>query len=211
MALWNHKKLNAPLDILIWKIEESEEELLKGIDLFPRDLKKLEGINHPHKRKEFLALRQCLKHLFNKSQEVAYSENGKPFLKNGPYLSFSHTHGYAALIASSKLNVGIDIEVHRAGIKRIAPKFLRPEEAQSIEEATRVEQTTFYWGAKEVMVKIEGDRRLDFKRELSVDPFQFTSTKETTASYRSRDERKDYKVHFEHLEPLYLTFGWQIN
>ena len=207
MSLLHHiDKTN--FSVLIWQIEESEEELKKGIVLHPSDSLKLSQLNYPDKRKEFLALRQCLRVYFGFNPEVFYQKEGKPYLNNNNNISFTHTRNYAAIIVSKKLNVGIDLESYREGIRRVAPKFMLDDGIQSLSKENEVEHLTQYWGAKEVVVKIEGNRRLDFKKDIIVPPFTYHDHHETEAKLVNNGNPKTYELHFSYFKPLTLTYGW---
>lgn len=209
MPLFSRKKINSDVSILLWDITESESELSEGIQMHPSDVQRFKRFTHENKRKEFLALRRCLIAYFGKNPEVHYTSEGKPSLKNGYYISFSHSRQYAAIIVSQSVEVGIDIELYREGILRIAHKFLREEEHQSILKEDQVAHTTFYWGAKEVMVKITGDRRHNFIQELSVTPFSYQTPAQTIGKISSTNCTKAVELHFEKHDDLYITYGWE--
>ncbi len=203
----SHKDI---VKITLWQINETEEELKEQVHLFPADLERMDKIKHPVKIREFLALRCCLKQHFGENLPVFYTPEGKPYLKNGNHISFSHTHDFAGIVVSSGNEVGIDLEAHRDGIQRIAPKFLRPEEKLSSDPAHHTGHITFYWGAKEVMVKIEGNRRLNFKNQLQVKPFDYQDKTSTEAFFEGSASKGHYRLYFEKLENLYLTYGWKV-
>lgn len=210
MPLYQRINISENSSIIIWKIEEDEQQLLSGIQIHPSDQSRLEKFTNPKKRNEFLALRQCLKVYFNHNPEVLYTLDGKPYIENGHYISFSHTDGFAAAIICENNKVGIDLELFRDRILRIAHKFLRPEEKESIQESTEVGHTTLYWGAKEVMVKITGNRKLNFINELFVKPFPFDNNTETSGKIITRDYHKNVKLYFKCIEGLHITYGWEI-
>lgn len=87
---------------------------------------------------------------------------------------------------------------------------MREEEQYSVRDETKVEQIIHYWGAKEVMVKITGNRRLNFKKELKVAPFVHTAFSETTGLIRTKDYTKRVKLYFKTIDNLHLSFGWEM-
>lgn len=210
MPLFKINIIHTHLRYLVWEITETIEELRNGITLHPSDKEKLVNINHPSKIKEFLALRQCLKMAFGENPEIFYTENGKPFTKKkDEFVSFSHTDGFATIIIGDK-NVGIDIEIPKPQIIRIAPKFMRAPETKSLSKKHQVPHLLQYWGVKEVIVKIEGDKKLDFKKEIHVTPFKFREKQNTTASLIRNEQIKKYDLYFEHHAPVYITYGSKI-
>ncbi len=210
MPLYQRFNISESTSIIIWKIEETEDELMLGIEMHPSDAERFEKFTNPKKRNEFLALRQCLIEYFGHNPAVHYNKDGKPFLKNGYHISFSHTDGFAGMIVCDKNPVGIDLELFRDRIKRIAHKFLREEEKKSIQNKTEVEHLTLYWGAKEVMVKITGNRRLNFISELSVKPFPYQPNCETSGTIKTDDYHKNIRLFFKSIESLHITYGWEI-
>lgn len=209
MPLFRRLNLGEHASIIIWKIEEKVEQMLPLISLHPTDGEKFTKLSHGAKQCEFLALRLCLREYFGHNPPVHYHLSGKPCLKNGKHISFSHTHGFAGLIIGHNGPVGIDLEVYRESIKRIAPKFLRKEEAAVLLPETEVEQIIHLWGAKEVMVKITGDRRLNFKKHLRVSPFFHQAFQETTGLILKEGLNKNVQLYFKTLDNLHLTYGWE--
>lgn len=61
MALYKTITVNPNTKVLIWKIEESYEELEKGLTLTPKCLKRLESMKSDIHQKGFLSIRQLLK------------------------------------------------------------------------------------------------------------------------------------------------------
>ncbi len=207
MPLFARKKIDSTADLLIWKIAEDESELLSQIILHPSDRERFKKFSHENKRKEFLALRCCLREFFGENPEVFYTTDGKPYLKNNYFVSFSHSRHYAGIIVSNSGEVGIDLELHRAGILRIAHKFMRPEERASLNDETQIPHTTYYWGAKEVMVKITGNRKHNFLTELSVKPFVYSDNTRSTGMITTKNYSKEVSLFFEKQEDLYITYG----
>ncbi|MGB0177027.1 MAG: 4'-phosphopantetheinyl transferase family protein [Owenweeksia sp.] len=211
MPLFKVKSFKSHMHYIVWQISETEEELRREIKLYPTDHARLEKLKHPEKIKEFLALRCCLRHFFGENPEICYTPNGKPFLKNGPSVSFSHTSGFAGVAIGEGLDVGLDLEIHRESIQRIAPKFMREDENITLDPDHLTAHITYYWGAKEVLVKIEGDRKLHFKKQLRISPFLYRNHAYTTAVLSNGANLRKYQLYFEKHENLYLTYGWKVN
>lgn len=170
MPLWKTHRWSL-YAIAIWQINESEAELALGYSLSEREALKLASCKNPVRRCEFWALRRALDCLLGYLPEVHYDENGKPYLSEGPFISFSHTASFAAVAVSERLPIGLDIETYRPNMLRVAPRFLRPSERQAVPEDKKLPYYTAYWSAKEALLKISGDRCLDFIRDIRVSPF----------------------------------------
>ena len=137
-------------------------------------------------------------------------ENGKPFLDQQEKISFSHTRGYSSIIISRSLEVGLDLELYRPGIRKVARKYMRDEESKTLEDETDVEHLLAYWGAKEVMVKITGNRRLDFRRELRVSPFTYRPFQRINGFIYRDGEEKRVRIYTQEVGDLYVTLGWEV-
>ncbi len=211
MALLKILNFDPVARVYIWKLEESEDQLLKNIELHPSDRQKFEQLNHPQKRREFLGLRHCLREHFGQNPPVFYLKNGKPYLDREEKISFSHTLGYSSVIISKQQEVGIDLELYRPEIRNIARKYMREEESVSIRNETDVEHLLTYWGAKEVMVKIIGDRRLDFRKELRVSPFAYQPWQKISGRIYKGGEEKPVRIFCQKVGELFVTLGWEMS
>jgi len=156
---------------LIWKIEESYEELSKGIKLTNHSASRVEKMKSEIHRKGFLSVRHLLKAFGYTDYDMHYDEYGKPHLKNGKQISITHSFNFAGVIIGVQ-NVGIDIEKQRDKIKRIAHKFVRLE-ADFVNKHNEliVRVLTVIWGAKESLYKLFGKTGLSFEENMQIAPF----------------------------------------
>jgi len=210
MPLFCLKQIREDLILVIWKITENEEKLKRGVEIHPSDEKKVGKISHPDKRNEFFALRQCLKAALGENPEVFYKVSGKPYFKNGPYISFTHTEGFAGVVISKIWEVGIDLEIIKPQIARIAPKFIGEKEWNFVDKENLNLQTAI-WGAKEVIIKIEGNRKLNFRKQLEISPFKLSTKASTLAFCHFNKYKKQYRINIEKMENLMLCYGWHEN
>lgn len=133
------------MDYIIWKITETEQELLSQLEHPEYFAEKVANLKDGSRRKlEVLAVRRALKELFyGEEQRVAYTADGKPYLlplhpssphpssshpSSPNHISISHTDGYAAVITSAEAPVGIDIERIGTRVEKVVSHFLKPEE-----------------------------------------------------------------------------------
>lgn len=203
------KNVGPRCQVIVWKIEESVEELLAMISLHPSDKEKFGLLHNPEKQREFLALRCCLSDMFGENPPVFYTSNGKPYLEEGGHISFSHTRGFAGMIISRDKRVGIDLEMHRESFRRIAPKFMSESENRCLQKETEIEQLIHYWGAKEVMVKITGNRRHNFKQHLRVAPFTYSPGSCGCGMVVTENLHLPVQFLFDSIDGLHLTYGWE--
>ena len=197
--------------VYLWKIDETLEELQDAVTLHPSDQKKYDSLNHLEKQREFLALRSCLSEHFGENPEVHYYATGKPYLKSPEKISFSHTWGYAAAIVSQELEVGLDLELYRPGIQKVARKYMRVEESNTLKDDSSVEHLLSYWGAKEAMIKITGNRRLDFRKQLRVAPYFYSDYMMTEGAVFYDDHHKPMRFVFEQVGEVFICMGWEWN
>src|SRR4030095_14660533 len=108
--------------------------------------------------------------------DLYYDEFGKPHLHDGKHISITHSHQFSAIILSDQV-VGIDIELQREKIIRIADKFTETEfaflEAEEKEEYIR--KLTVIWGVKEAIFKIRNEKGISFKEHIKVCAFEMNA------------------------------------
>jgi 4'-phosphopantetheinyl transferase len=156
----------------VWRITESEEEL---IDLTPFTLEmaqQLDQFTCPSRRLEWLASRVLLYQLAGWIPLVEYTKTGQPFVQQSEQnISISHTRGFAAVCISPSLAAGIDIEYPSNRISRIASRFIHPREAEFIPADNPDVYHALIWCAKETVFKMAGISGIIFKEDILVLPF----------------------------------------
>ena len=68
---------------------------------------------------------------------------------------------------------GIDIQKEVEKITRIAPKFCNGQELDFLPSSGRLSYYHIIWGAKESIYKAYGRKKLDFKKNIIIEPFEF--------------------------------------
>ncbi len=163
--------MSAP-DYIVWKITESEEELRAGLshpEYFEAKVRNLK----PGSRRmmEILAVRRALKELmYGEEKCVIYDSYGKPSIDepDAPYISFSHTRQYVAVIASD-VPVGIDIERRGDRVQRVVPQFLTPDEVAVLSLTPDIDLAFHLaWSGKESAFKVLGQSFYDLKKLTSI-------------------------------------------
>jgi phosphopantetheinyl transferase len=124
------------------------------------------NIRHQTKRNEYLAVR-ALKNKIFPSTELCYTAIGAPYLKNGPYISISHTEGLVGIASCSDFPIGFDLEGYKDKIKSIAQKFLSEQEISQI-QPFEPKQLIPYWCAKEVLYKVSGKIGWQFNQDFHI-------------------------------------------
>ena len=191
----------------VWKIKESLDELISMTHNVYAD--KLEVFSNESRKIQWLASRLILQELLGKDPvRVEHNEHGKPFLPGTDlHLSISHTNKFVAVIICNKKKVGIDIERIHPRIHKTRKRFVSSEEENWLKNSNFVDEQLFLiWGAKEAMLKIVGDRRIDFQKNMKVMAFEFSKQGvfQTRMNYLEIDE--NYKVEYEQIEDHLLVY-----
>ncbi|WBX73443.1 4'-phosphopantetheinyl transferase superfamily protein [Tenacibaculum pacificus] len=204
-----HKTItvNQTTKVLIWKIEESFDELSENITLNKRSTDRLGSMKSDLHRKGFLSVRQLLKEVNYTDDDLIYDEFGKPHLKDGKFISITHSFTFSAIIISDDKPVGIDIEKQRDKILKIAHKFTPIEQYKSIaNHDALISKLTIVWGAKESLYKIYGKKKLLFLNNIYIDDFSFETNK-TLGKILYEGVTDEYKIHFLETEGFTCVYA----
>ncbi|MGM9760085.1 MAG: 4'-phosphopantetheinyl transferase family protein [Parabacteroides sp.] len=156
----------------LWRIEESETELLAQLASQTDYTSFLERVKGVERRREWLASRCLLKQMLGYEARIAYHPNGAPYLPDEPWqISISHTKGYVAVLLQSKGETGLDVEYRANRVLRIRSRFMSPEEEAGVDPVHEVDYLLVHWCAKETMFKMLGQEDVDFVKHLHVNPF----------------------------------------
>lgn len=157
-----HRYLFEEAEVAIWKIEEEES--------FFREATGLVSLIHSDKRRiEYYAGRYLLTHVIPNLNldDIKIDRIGKPYLPGGEFhFSISHSFPYVAVAVHTECPIGVDIQVYRDKITRIAPKFLSDDEMRLF--AVDVRSITLLWSAKEAMFKWRGTGGQQFNEQLMI-------------------------------------------
>ncbi|MEZ7876054.1 MAG: 4'-phosphopantetheinyl transferase superfamily protein [Polaribacter sp.] len=208
MALYKTLTVNKATKVLIWKIEESISKLQEGIVLSENSTARLNSMKSQLHQRGFLSIRHLLKEAGYTDADLIYDEFGKPHLKNGKFISITHSFTFTAIIVSDKFHVGIDIEKQREKILKIAHKFTPFEEYKTIANVDAlISKLTIVWGAKESLYKIYGKKKLLFLHHIYIEDFRFADEK-TTGEIRYNGENTAYNISFLEFEGFTCVFAY---
>lgn len=208
MALYKTLTVNNTTKVLIWKIEETIIDLQQDIALTETSTARLQSMKSELHKKGFLSIRHLLKKMGYTDSDLVYDEFGKPHLKNGKFISITHSFTFTAIIISDDLPVGIDIEMQRDKILKIAHKFTPIQEYNTIANVTaKISKLTIVWGGKESLYKIYGKKKLRFLEHIFIEDFRFDDGK-TTGEIRFDGETFAYKIQFLEFEGFTCVFAY---
>ncbi|SNR71460.1 4'-phosphopantetheinyl transferase family protein [Lutibacter flavus] len=205
MPLYKTINVNKHTKVFVWKIEESFEELSKGISLTERSENRLLSMKSELHRRGFLSVRHLLIEAGYTDFDLYYNGNGKPHLTDGKHISITHSFTFSALIISDN-EVGIDIEMNREKIKIIQHKFVNFERGFIHKDDDYIEQLTVIWGAKESLYKIFPHGGLTFKNDIDINSFQIAD-KKTTGYIKVEGWDKNYDIRFEQIDGFTLVYA----
>ncbi len=206
LPLFYQHNINETTKSAIWKIEEPEDFFLSKVPL-QRD------ITHPHKRLQHLAGRYLLQYLFSDFpyEEMLIADTRKPYLPYEQYhFSISHCGNYAAAIVSSSQRVGIDIEIPRATVLKIAHKFLHKTEIEIFKinnhPTPDLQLLTLLWCAKEAMFKWWGWGEVDFSEMLRINYFDLHEEGNIQAKFLKSDMNESLELFYKQFKEICLVF-----
>jgi phosphopantetheinyl transferase len=160
-------------------------------------------------QRAFLSVRKLLQIAGFTDLDLYYDAFGKPHLNGDKHISITHSHEFSAIIISDE-TVGIDIELQREKIIRIADKFCNSEfqylEPNNKEEY--IQKLTVIWGAKEAIFKIRNEKGISFKNHIFVTDFSLISKKNNAKLYFN-DLVTEFDIHFEEIENFTLVYVFQ--
>ena len=212
MPLLFHESITPAGELGIWNIEETEDFFIEKLDLVAAEKDYIAGLKG-HRKLEWLAGRYLLHYMSGREVRGACikDEYGKPYLADSPFqISISHSRRMASVIAAP-FSVGIDIQKLVPKIERIAHKFMRDIEMQSLKPNTRLEHLHVYWGAKEALYKAYGRRELDFKTNILIEPFAYDLKQGfCTGKIVKNDFSATYQIWYEKREDFILVWAMEI-
>ena len=196
------------LTVGVWKVDETVEQLRSMFHHFSIYEEGFARFSSEKRQQEWLAIRVLLKELCGEEKEIIYHSSGKPYLKDGSaFISFSHTYGYVAVALHSFAEVGVDIEQYGTRVQRVASRFIREDERESVEAADEVYALLLHWSAKETMFKLMEEEAVDFIEHLRIMPFQPKDSGVFEAyEYRSGRDRK-FLLHYDTHPDFVLTYA----
>lgn len=158
--IYNHNSL------FIWRINETEEQLLVDARLCEEQYQQLAKITNKMHRLQWLAARNIA--AVNLQTTIFYKPSGAPFLTNSPLnVSISHTDNYVALYAVAH-ECGVDIEMLSRNAQKVARKFTTDAEVEIARGLLPQNPHLLIWCAKETMYKVAGIEEAEFLKDLII-------------------------------------------
>ncbi len=196
----------------LWKVEEEEQFFLSRLNIYENEEKILASITHPRARLEWLSSRLCLKELLDIRHRVESlnEATGRPYLSDRSYhISYSHTQGYSAALASVGRRVSIDLEnTTKARKTETKYLFMSPDELEWSAQLGDLRAFFLIWSAKETLYKLHGNRGLVFKENLLINPERINLEQSGCVSgiIRENGNVKAYQIYYRFFPDSILTY-----
>ena len=199
MPLYKTITPNSQTTVKIWQITESYEELMQPITLTDICMARVLGMKSELHQRGFLSVRHLLAEFGYTDHDLFYDENGKPHLKDGKFISITHSYTFSGVIISDR-EVGIDIEKRREKIAVIAHKFIGYEgDYLEANADDYINKLTVIWCIKESLYKLFATPGMMFKHHFLVIPFM-VKDEETVAWIDYEDKKYRYDTRFFEFE-----------
>ncbi|MGB0886514.1 MAG: 4'-phosphopantetheinyl transferase family protein [Vicingaceae bacterium] len=201
MPIYQLNNVSETINVGVWKIIETEEELVNTLKSKGFDTTTIYQTKNKQRLKQWLATRLLLNTFFENTT-IIYDDLGKPFLDNGWNISISHSNEFVAIILNKNESCGIDIEKVSEKVGRIKHKFLNDLDLKNI---TTPEHLTLYWGAKEALYKYYGKKEVLFIENLFIHHFS-SNQSNFTGEIKMPDFQKKINMAWEKIEDFVLVY-----
>ena len=197
---------NSSTQIYVWKIEESFEDLFDEVALNDVNLIRLNTMKSEQHQRGFLSVRKLLQEAGYSDFDLYYTTDGKPHLKDNKFISISHSHEFSTIIISNQ-NVGIDLEICKEKVLKIAPKFMNIDHLENLSEEHQIKKATVIWGIKEAIFKIKNEKGISFPDHIFEEKFNLAD-KKAKAQLRFNNLIENFEIHFEEIENYTLVYAF---
>ncbi|HWW42344.1 4'-phosphopantetheinyl transferase family protein [Pedobacter sp.] len=207
MPIVFNKNIDDQTMLSVWKIEESEEQLIAGLQLKQHELDFISSLSNGKRLLHWLSTRLLLRTMLQTTEYIdcRMDDHGKPYLVNIDYeISLSHSFDYAAVMISRNKKVGVDIELIKDKIHKIEQKFLSVEELEQNDLNRSTEGLYVCWCVKEAIYKWNGRKGLELKKDMYIESFPLQEEGQLRAFVSLADERKELTAHYFKVEDSYM-------
>lgn len=178
MPLVYYNKISNGLELGIWHITESVDELLKYLYLNKEEFSTLYSFKSEKRKKQWMSYRALIRTIVQTDfiYRIYYDENNKPYLVNPTRaISVSHTDNYSAVLINENVNEirGLDVEKLSEKAFRNKNKFLTDEEINLLPMDNLYFYSTLFWSAKESVYKKSNIPNIFLKSNIKIENIDF--------------------------------------
>ena len=208
MPLYKTITVDEHSKVYIWKVEESYEWLSEGIELTPHCKGRVLGMKSEIHRRGFMSIRHLLANAGYTDSDLFYDDWGKPHLRDGKQISITHSFNFTGIIVSD-VKVGIDIEMQRDKILKIANKFTPLKEYHTVaNEEALIRKLTIVWGGKESIYKLLAEPGLGFLQHINITDFDLDDSR-TTGKVFFNGKTSLFEMEFLEFEGFTCVYAWE--
>jgi len=191
----------------IWNISEEYNELFSKVFLLPEEIEILNSFSNIPRKIEWLSVRVLLREMTGKDHTIQYNGSRKPFIKGNRYnISISHSKSFSSILLSKKKKVGIDLEYMSHRISRIAHKFINDKEVITENEDKRKYHLYIHWCAKEALYKICDKQDINFKSNLTIEPFIPKNKGELNGWVHNKSRTELFKMKYFSIDNYIIVY-----
>lgn len=211
MPLVYHEWINDNLQLGLWHITESVDDLISKLFLNKEEFETLNSFGSDSRRKQWLSYRALIRNLVESDYiyRIFYDDNNKPFLVNPQRsISITHCNTYSAVLISPNMTLahGLDIEPVHPKILKITDKFLNPVEAAEWGKTGDAEKAVAYWSFKEAIFKAYGKRYVTLKGNIAIEPFNLNDA-EMRGFVKLKSKQRAYKLTLRSFDNLTISIA----
>lgn len=187
-------------EIALWKATEDTAFFKKNLieEEFPTD--PVEQISHPEKIHQWYASRFLLCRIYPAAIQL-YSQR-KPYLFNGPEISFSHSQDVVA-VQISHYKSGIDVQWADPKLKLISKRFLNDSDMDTVKTNDEIISLSIIWSIKEAVFKYYGTD-MTFK---DIEVKHYDPVGDTALAVANRNgEKQTHKLIVDYIDGMSLAY-----
>ena len=207
MPLLKTIALNNYTQLLVWKITEPFNDLFRSVVLKDVSLARLESMKAESHQKGFLSVRRLLMEAGYTDFDLYYDEFGKPHLKDGRYISISHSNEFSVIVLSD-VNIGADLEILKDKTLLLAPRYMDVSHLKNLNEEESLLKATVVWGIKESVFKIKNEIGISFKDHIFENEFNLKD-KKCTVELRFNDKIESFDIVFDFIEKYVFVCAFE--
>jgi 4'-phosphopantetheinyl transferase len=191
----------------LWGIEEDFETIYNKVFLDKDEKVTLFDFKNVARQIEWLSVRALLNELLQRNSKIIYNEEHKPFLFDNAFnISISHSNKLTSILLSKHKRVGIDLEFMSHRINRISHKFINEEEYITTNKAIEHLHMYIHWCAKEALYKICDKKNINFKENLTIQPFEVEKEGQIVGTHHDMDIHDEFLLKYEVRDNYVIVF-----
>lgn len=209
MPLQKKYNISSGIEIGIWEITESVEELIGMLFLNKEEFDTLYAFSSEVRRKQWLSYRALIRNLVKMDTiyKIYYDEHNKPYLVNpARSISVSHSGKYSAALIdvdASAIN-GLDIEMIHPKILKVADKFLSAPEMNFLGKDPLL-NAIILWSAKEAAFKFVGKQGVFMKEHIHILDYKPDEYESILMSVETEGQHTEMRIAHHRHEDLIIT------